>query len=822
MIRPSDCTDPLCPPVETPHGTIHLEGIEPTPALKQHAPEKKATGLPAVLNSFYYAIGEAGLFRGTLPMLQINQKEGFDCPGCAWPDPDGKRSSFDFCENGIKAIAHESDKRRITREFFAQHSVGEMSRQSDYWLEQQGRLTEPMILREGSNHYQPISWEDAYAVIAKELNSLQSPDEAAFYTSGKAVNEAAFSFQLFVRQFGTNNLPDCSNMCHESSGAAMNRMFGFGKGTVLLEDFHKADLVIVVGQNPGTNHPRQLTALQESKRAGARIIVVNPLPETGLISFMNPQEPLGLLGKATKLCDLFLQVKIGGDIPLFKGIMKRLVELDDQRRGAGIDWSYIEANTKGVEELLADIRAADWNELVEVSGISRAQIEEAATWVQQSERTILCWCLGVTQHHNGTHTVQEMMNLLLLRGMIGKSGAGACCVRGHSNVQGDRTMGVWERPKPEFLDKLAKAFHFEPPRHHGLDSQRTVLAMKEGKIKVFVSLGGNFLMALSDTRYTAQALSQVGLTVRIGTKLNRADLVIGKQAILLPCLGRTEADVRPAANGKPERIQLVSTENSMGVIQQSTGRFAPASPSLRGETRILCEMAHATLGNRSTVDWLAWADDYDRIRDGIGLVINGCANYNQDVRQPGGFYLPNLPRQRQFPTPSGKAEFTVNPIATLKLGPGQLAMTSIRSHDQFNTTIYGLHDRYRGLHNDRRVVMMNIEDIRDRGLNPKQRVDIFSHFGDELRSVRNFTVVEYPIPRSCAAMYYPEANILIPIGSTDSVSNCPSFKQTIITVVPASAAAGSVASDSPGLRSGEFAAGEPHPRGASTPPSPKA
>ncbi len=754
--------------------------------LKQRSPERKATGLPAVVSSFYYAWGEAGVIRGTLPLLQLNQKDGFDCPGCAWPDPDGKRASFDFCENGAKAVAHESDSRRVTQEFFRQHSVAELSQQSDYWLEQQGRLTEPMVLRSGATHYEPITWNHAFKLLADELNSLASPNEAIFYTSGKATNEAAFTYQLFARQFGTDNLPDCSNMCHEASGTALNNTLGFGKGTVQLDDFEKTQLVFVVGQNPGTNHPRMLTALQGAKRAGAKIIAINPLPETGLISFMNPQEPLGMLGLATKLTDLFLQVKINGDVPLFKGILKVLVEADDHEVGSGIDWEFVTANTSGVQALLEDVRSATWAEIERVSGIPEVQIREAALWAQQSKRIIICWCLGITQHHNGPGNIQELINLLLLRGAIAKPGAGPCCVRGHSNVQGDRTMGVWERPTPAFLDALENAFKFPVPREHGFDSQKSVMAMHDGRGKVFVSLGGNFLMALSDTHFTAEALSRTNLTVRIGTKLNRSDLVTGKHALLLPCLGRTEVDATPASPNR--RIQVVSTENSMGVVQASQGRFTPASPYLLGETAIVCRIAAAVMRQRSTVDWLAWAENYDLIRDGVAQSIPGFQDYNARVRKPGGFYLPNPPRENQYNTDTGKAKFTVNAIPNHQLAPGQLTMTTVRSHDQFNTTIYGLHDRYRGLHHERRIIMMNSEDIAERNLKPLQSVDITSHYQGQTRTVCNYVIVEYPIPRQCSAMYYPEANVLVAINSTEPLSNCPTYKHTVITVQAASKA----------------------------------
>ena len=773
------------PGLSSTHGPVRHSLSEGGGRLQQRAPGTKATGLGAVVSSFRYAIGEAGLKRGALPLLQVNQKDGFDCPGCAWPESDGKRPRFDFCENGAKAIAHESDRRLVTAEFFAAHSVAELSEQTDYWLEQQGRLITPMLLRSGATHYEPLSWNDAFALIAQELNLLESPDEAIFYTSGKAPNEAAFAYQLLARQFGTNNLPDCSNMCHEASGGALRNMLGFGKGTVTLEDFGKTELIFVVGHNPGSNHPRMLTALQEAKRNGAKIISVNPLPEAGLMSFMNPQEALGLLGKGTKLTDLLLQVRVNGDVPLFKGILKTLVELDDRRPGTGIHWEFVNSQTSGIDELLQELRVADWTQIERAAGVPRAQIEQAATWAAQTERIIVSWCLGVTQHQNGTENVQELLNLLLLRGALAKPGAGACCVRGHSNVQGDRTMGVWERPGMPLLAALARQFRFEPPREPGVDSQRAVKAMHAGTGKVLISLGGNFLLALSDTAYTAEALKKTALTVRIGTKLNRSDLVTGRQALILPCLGRTEADLRAATDTRPEREMFCSCENSMGVVQATRGRFPPVAPGLMNETEIVCRIAAAALGDRTQVDWLAWADDYDLIRDGVAAVIPGFEQFNARVRQPGGFYLPNPPREGKFPTPSGKAMFTVNPIREQPLQPGQLLLTTLRSHDQFNTTIYGLHDRYRGLFNERRVIMLHPDDLQARGLTPHQPVDVCSHFEGQRRYARNFLAVSYPVPRGCATMYYPEANILIPIGSTDAGSNCPSFKSTIVSVQPA-------------------------------------
>jgi len=777
----SEIIDSVSSPIETAHGAIWLLPPTSDDDLAIKAPKSKSSGVSAVLNSFRYAWGEAGLLRGTLPLLHVNQKDGFDCPGCAWPDPDHKRSSFEFCENGAKAVAHESDRRRIDAAFFKKYSVSELSQKTDYWLEQQGRLTEPMVLREGKKHYEPITWDDAYALIANRLGALTSPDRASFYTSGKATNEAAFAYQLFVRQFGTNNLPDCSNMCHESSGRAMTRMLGFGKGTVKLDDFEKAELVFVIGQNPGTNHPRQLSALQETKRAGGKIISINPMPEAGLMGFMNPQEVGGMLGFATPLSDLFMQVKINGDVALLKGIMKQLVSWDDERPGSAIDHDFIRSHTANVDALLDHLRHADWGSIVDSSGIGREQIETAAAWVRDSQRIIICWCLGLSQHANGTENVCELLNLLLLRGAIGKPGAGPCCVRGHSNVQGDRTMGVWERPPQALLDQLKDAFEFDPPQHHGLDSQRTAIAMHDGEIDVFVSLGGNFLMALPDTRYAAEGLSRTKLNVRIGTKLNRADLVAGNEALILPCLGRTEADVRMSANGKTIH-QITSTENSMGVVQASHGTFTPASENLRNEVAIVCQMAAKTLAGRTRVAWDEWADDYDQIRDGIAKVIPGCEDYNIRVRQPGGFYLPNGPRQLQFNTDTGRANFTINEIPAETVAPDQFAMTSVRSHDQFNTTIYGPHDRYRGIYNARRVVLMNASDMKRFNLASRDRVVISSLYDGVLRSLVGFQVVEYPIPRQCVAMYYPEANPLIPMTITDKYSNCPSFKHTVVRI----------------------------------------
>jgi molybdopterin-dependent oxidoreductase alpha subunit len=765
------------------HGTVNAEPVEEAPGkLRQNPPKRKAAGMPAVIKSMQLIFEKAGPIRGIHGLLVLNQHDGIDCMSCAWPEPDGKRRVAEFCENGAKALAHEMDKRKCGPEFFAQHSVAELSQMSDYWLEQQGRLTHPMVLRAGATHYEPIEWEEAFVLIAAELNKLASPDEASFYTSGRASNEAAFVYQLFVRQFGTNNLPDCSNMCHESSGSALVATIGIGKGTVTLEDFEKTQLIFIVGQNPGTNHPRMLTALADAKKHGAVIVAVNPLPEAGLLGFMDPQKPLGLLGMADPLADHFLQLRINGDIALFKGIMKRMIELDDRTPGSVLNWDFIRAKTEGIESLLADLRAADWNAIEHDCGLPRARIEAIGDLVAARDRIIVCWAMGITQHREAVDAIQEMVNMLLLRGSMGREGAGACPVRGHSNVQGDRTMGVWEKPPEGLLDKLQAAFHFDPPRRHGMDTVQTIQAMHAGKVKVFISLAGNFLSNAPDTHYTQAALSQLELSARIGTKLNRADLVVGRQALILPTMGRSEIDHTSQGD------QFVTTENSMGVIEMSRGRFAPASPLLRSETAIICSIAAATLGSKSTVDWKAWAANYDLVRDAIAKVILGCEDYNQRVRQVGGFYLPNGARHNEYKTDTGKAKFTVNAIPKRDLKPGQLILMTLRAHDQFNSTIYALDDRYRGVHNERRVIFMNAQDMQERALEPRTIVDITGHHEGEQRLAKHFVVIQYDIPRGCCATYYPEGNVLVPITSTARESNQPTSKYVIVTVARAAAA----------------------------------
>ncbi len=741
--------------------------------LSVSAPSHAAAGAKAVAVSLAHVFGRAGVARGTRVLRSLNQIGGTDCPSCAWPEPDAHRSAAEFCENGAKAVAWEADSRRLTAEFFRDHSIDALARESDYWHGQQGRLTEPLVLRPGSRHYEPIAWDEAFALVAHELNALGSPDEALFYTSGRTSNEAAFLYQLFARQFGTNNLPDCSNMCHESSGSALVPTVGIGKGTVKLDDFEKAQLILILGQNPGTNHPRMLTALQAAKRAGAKIVAVNPLKEAGLLAFKNPQEVRGMLGFATPLTDLYLQVRIGGDQALLKGAMKALLA-----RGA-LDRAFVSERTDGYEAFASELEATTWERVTEQSGLSREQIEQFADLAAGNERIIACWAMGLTQHKHAVATIQEVVNLLLLRGSIGKPGAGLCPVRGHSNVQGDRTMGIYEKPGAAFLDALAREFHFSPPRHHGFDTVDAIRAMRDGRAKVFFALGGNFLSATPDTDATAVALKNCALTAHVSIKLNRSHLVCGRTALILPCLGRTERDVR---NG---REQFVTTENSMGVVQQSRGTLAPASPHLLSEVEIVARLASATLGARSTVPWLELAADYDRIRERIQRVIPGFDDYNTRARQPGGFYLPNKPREGAFPTQTGKARFTAHPLHELRVEPGQLVMMTIRTHDQFNTTVYGLNDRYRGIQNERRVILLSANDLRDRGLKAGDVVDITGHFRGETRVARTFVAVEYDIPAGCCATYFPETNVLVPLDSTADGSNTPTSKFVAVTVARA-------------------------------------
>jgi molybdopterin-dependent oxidoreductase alpha subunit len=742
-----------------------------------------AAGFHAIYETAKFTVKESPL-RTTRALMVLNHKGGFDCPSCAWPDPDGTRAPAEFCENGTKAVAWEATSARATPEFFAKYTIAELASHGEQWLGDQGRITNPMVLRRGSQHYEAIAWDDAFKMIAGQLNALASPDEAIFYTSGRASNEAAFVYGLFGRQFGTNNLPDCSNMCHESSGKGLTDAIGVGKGTVKLDDFNHADTIFIIGQNPGTNHPRMLTALEKAVKNGCKIISINPLLETGMIAFKHPQSPTDMLGHGTPIACLHLPVRINGDVAVVKGIMKEMLEMDEQSGGKIFDRKFIAEKTHGFEQFITDLRSTPWEEILRESGVMRQGIRQAAEIAAKSKAMITCWAMGLTQHRNAVGNVQTIVNFHLLRGQIGRPGAGVCPVRGHSNVQGDRTVGIWEQMTDEFLDALGKEFDFGPPRKHGFDAVSGLQAMHEGKVKVYVGLGGNLLSAGPDTEYAADAFRRLRLSIQICTKLNRNHLITGEQALILPCLGRTERD---SQNGVE---QFVSTENSMGVVQESRGVLAPASPHLMSETAIICHIAAETLKNRTSVAWMSLCNNYDLIRDHIERVVPGFADYNRRVREPGGFYLPNVARdQQEFHTKTGKANFIVHPIPKLELLPGQLLMMSIRSHDQFNTTIYGQTDRYRGISGGRRVIFLNPDDIKALGFADGNWVDITSHYENQQRTIKNFRVVAYEIPRRCAATYYPESNPLVPLRHVAEQSNQPASKSVVITLARASAPA---------------------------------
>ena len=758
-----------------------VPGAEPPPEtepVELHDPSRSAAGFTSIYETLRHGLVEMGAGRTARTLLALNQKDGFDCPSCAWPDPDGARKTAEFCENGAKAVASEATRARVTPDFFREHPIENLLDRSDRWLEQQGRLTHPMWRRPGASHYEPIAWDDAFALIASALNGLASPNEASFYTSGRTSNEAAFLYGLFVRKFGTNNLPDCSNLCHESSGAGLNESIGIGKATVTLDDFAHADAIFVIGQNPGTNHPRMLTELERAAKNGAKIVSINPLPEAGLIRFKNPQHPLSLLGRGTALACLFLPVRVNGDVALFKGIMKAMLEADRASGGKVFAHDFIRDKTEGFEAFERDLEAETWTRIERESGVARDLIEQAAAIASASERSIFCWAMGITQHQNGVANVQTIANWALLRGQIGRRGAGLCPVRGHSNVQGDRTMGIWEKMSPAFLSALGKEFDFEPPSAHGLDVVRTIVAMHEGSVKVFVGLGGNFLSATPDTAYTSSALARTELTVHVSTKLNRSHLVTGKQALILPCLGRTERDVQ--ATGE----QFVTVEDTTGVVHASRGVLEPAAETLRSEAAIVAGIAERTLGRGSGIDWRGLAGDYDRIRAHVERVVPGFTDYNRRAREPGGFYLPNGPREGRFTTPSGRARFVVHPIPEHELADGQLLLTTIRSHDQFNTTIYGDGDRYRGVAHGRRVVFVNPEELAARGLEAGGFVDLVSHQHGEQRRAERFQLVAYPIARGSAAAYFPETNVLVPVTRVASGSNQPASKSLIVTLEP--------------------------------------
>jgi molybdopterin-dependent oxidoreductase alpha subunit len=735
-------------------------------------PDDHAAGIPGVAVGLKRSVQQMGPRRSARALLKLNQAEGFDCMSCAWPDPDpGHRRTAEFCENGAKAVAEEGTTARATPEFFARHSITDLDRHDEHWLGQQGRITHPMIKNPGASHYEPIEWDAAFRLIADQLNGLASPDEAIFYTSGRTSNEAAFCYQLFVRAYGTNNLPDSSNMCHESTSHALAHTIGIGKASVTLNDVYDAKLLILAGQNPGTNHPRMLSALETAKRRGAKIIAINPLREAGLINFRNPQTVRGLVGKGTDLADVYLPIKINGDLALFQAWGALLVEWD------ALDHDFIARCTRGFENWRAHVSAVDWGLVEATTGLSRKQITETAQLLRDSDQTVFCWAMGLTQHHNAVATISEIVNLALAQGNIGKPGAGLLPVRGHSNVQGDRTMGICESPPANFLDRLHAEFGFDPPREDGFDTVDSIRALRDGRAKVFIGLGGNFVQAAPDTEVTAASMRSAQLTVHVSTKINRSHLVCGTTALILPTLGRTEVDIQ--ASGP----QLVSVEDSTCSVHVSRGPLTPASPHLRSEVAIVTGLAEATLGDRCGIDWRGMRDDYRLIRRLITRVVPGCQTFEVNVSRPGGFLLPHPPRDsRTFPTESGRAEFTVSAVEALQVPPGHLILQTLRSHDQFNTTIYGFNDRYRGIHGGRHVVFVNPRDIEDLGLQDGEIVDLVTHWGgdDHIRRAQGFRIVAYQTPRGSAAAYYPETNALVPLDSTALASNTPTSKSVII------------------------------------------
>ncbi|XWW46152.1 FdhF/YdeP family oxidoreductase [Fibrella sp. USSR17] len=744
-------------------------------------PKTEAAGMTAIAKSFEHVLRGTGVGRGWKALVNLNQKDGFDCPSCAWPDPDGKRSAIaEYCESGAKAVADEvMTKHTASPVLFQRYSVADLLEKSDLWLGQQGRLTQPMILKPGATHYVPIEWPDAFQLIADQLNALDSPNEAIFYTSGRTSNEAAYLYQLFVKMYGTNNMPDCSNMCHESTTVALTETLGLGKATVTYEDYEAADVVMIMGQNPGTTAPRMLTPMEKMKRNGGRIIAVNPLHEAGLLAFKYPQSPRDMLLGGEKLTDVFLQVRINSDLALMKAMCKLLLEEEKKAPGKVLDKHFIDTYTSGYEDFVKSLDHFDLNDLAAQCGLTVAQIQEAVDLFKYTPKLVIIWAMGLTQHKNGVATISELINLLLLKGSIGIRGGGASPIRGHSNVQGDRTMGVYEKPKPELLAALEKEFKFTPPHEHGYDAVAAVKAMHEGKAKVFFGLGGNFAMAVSDTNYTGEALRRCKLTVHVSTKLNRSHLIHGETALILPCLGRTDQDVQ--ATGP----QFVSCESTTGVVAQSHGVVEAVSPHLKSEVAIVAGLAKATLNGRSTVNWDSLTADYDRIRDLIAKTVDGFDGYNEKVRKPGGFYIPNGPRQRDFAkTSDGKAQFTVNVPARHELQTGNLLLMTIRSQDQFNTTVYANDDRYRGVYNERRVVFMHADDMANLGLQEKQVVDMHSTYDGVTRTAHRFIVVPYDIPRGCLAAYYPETNVLVPIDQMAEKSNTPISKSIVVTMTP--------------------------------------
>lgn len=759
---------------------------EPTDARPQEVrpPKDWAAGVPGIVHALVPALRDMGPSRTARLLLSMNHRDGFDCMSCAWPDPD-RRKPAEFCENGAKAVTWEATPLVVEPSFWAEHPVSDLAGRTEHWLGQQGRLVEPVHKAAGSDHYVPVTWDEAFAIVADRLNALDSPDQASFYTSGRTSNEAAFVYQLFVRAFGTNNLPDCSNMCHESTGAALGETIGVGKATITYDDFARADLIVIMGQNPGTNHPRMLTALEEAKENGAGIVAVNPLPEAGLKRYKNPQTVRGLAGRGTGLADQFLQIRLGGDMALLQAVSKRVLDAEAAAPGTVLDHEFLAEHTSGLEALTAHLADLDEDAVLAATGLTGAEIDELADRYVRAERVIVTWAMGLTQHTKAVPTIKEIVNLLLLRGNIGRPGAGASPIRGHSNVQGDRTMGIWEQMPDSFLDALDAEFGLSVPRAHGLDAVGTVEAMAAGRVKALIALGGNLVGAISDTGAAEEAVRSADLTVQISTKLNRSHAVVGREALILPTLGRTDIDRQ--ASGE----QMVSVEDTVCAVHASHGKVEPVAPGLLSEVSIVTRLARAVLGARpggpGPIDWAAMERDYDVIREHIARVVPGCEDYNAQLRRPNGFRLPHGPRDsRTFPTDDGRAHLTVNELAPVECPPGRLLLQTIRSHDQFNTTIYRRDDRYRGIKGGRAVVLVNPDDLAELGIADGTTVDVHGEHHDGVdRVLRGQRVVAYPTARGCAAAYFPEANVLVPLGATAETSRTPVSKAVVVRLEPA-------------------------------------